>query len=501
MNKKGLISLSTCILLLGVISCTQQNNLSSENIESISSDLFSSSGALSSKSEEQSVASSEKLSSSFDSEGRKSEIVSSEIIEDASYVAEVTFPTLIDSSKELSVSFELKESMIPNNSSVFSKDLALFAVGNCIANQSKEMITKFYNDLTFDNVQLSKTYESGHNESSIGYVFAHKKLKNTNLITVTLQGYDYGLEWADNFNIGIEGEHAGFAARADEVNMNLKVYCLSNNYSKDNSMFLISGYSRGGAVANLLGKRIDDEEFLATKENVYVYTLESPKGGLPTADPDKYNNIFNIFNSADLITYMPPTEYGFIRYGKDIDIYNENLDEMLSSYNEILTLAPFNEQLTGIVEKETDLPQYIINSMISYSQPDQDSPKQIQNREEFVNNYQASIGYALGLFMSLKTSTTDKMMADISEKSMWELLGLLSEDGLYDFLKPYLDEDGIQYDDEELKGHISVAIDFVSGPGSSILILATAEGAFQRMIQMHYAETDYVLLKNYSISE
>ena len=80
---------------------------------------------------------------------------------------------------------------------------------------------------------------------------------------------------------------------------------------------------------------------------------------------------------------------------------------------------------------------------------------------------------------------------------MLDMLSLLQEDGVYNFLKPYLDEDGVIYDDEAFRSHANNVTRFAIGPGSMILILAVSEGALSRMIQMHTPEINYVLLTNY----
>ena len=480
MKNRFLLVTMCSLLLIGVISCDNDKN-SSISPSSYSSD-YSSESSISETSE-----SSEEIRSND-----STSISSEEEMEKEGRKGTVKFASALNSEKEYEFPFIFKENMFEESSSNFSKDIALFAFGNALANDNATMLNKFYADFEFDNLLLSPSYDVEPTSTSIAFAIAHTKVQDKDLVAVSIRGFSYKLEWIDNFNVGLEGEHAGFSARADIVYAALKGYLSLNNYAKDDTLLLINGYSRAGAVANLLGKRVNDEEAVAKKENIYTYTFEAPKGGV---GDEQYPNIFNIVNSGDLITYFAPTEYSFTRYGLDVNIYSENIDEMLVSFDEKLALPTF-KSIDANVKNDSDLPQFLINSLLDYSE-ESDMPKQVKTREEFVNNYQESLGYALGLFFSLSNETVNKLQADLSAKDMSDMIGLLLEDGIYNFLKPYLEEDGITYVDEVLRSHANNLTRFVTGPGSNILLLAIYDGALSRMIQMHTPEINYVLLTNY----
>ena len=78
-------------------------------------------------------------------------------------------------------------------------------------------------------------------------------------------------------------------------------------------VFLITGHSRGAAVANLLGARLTDR---FGEENVFVYTFASP--ATVRGEAAAYGNIFNVINPSDIITCLPFRQWGFRRYGTDI---------------------------------------------------------------------------------------------------------------------------------------------------------------------------------------
>jgi len=500
MKKRSLILLAVTLASLSIASCSsneQESRRTSESSgvtipSSVSSSEPSSSSESSSSSSSSSSLSSSSQSSSSRPSSSSSSSSSSSAPKDTPTAAIVTITNYFDETKQYALSFELSDGALKNDSSSFSKDIAMFAFGNAIANQTKTTINKFYTDAGFDHISLSGTYDSEPTKTSIAYAFAHKTINGKDFISASIRGFNYGQEWFDNFNVGLTGEHNGFAARADIVNTALKSYLSENGYAKDNVQLLINGYSRGGAVANLLAKRVNDD-VVAKAENIYAYTFEAPKGALERGE---YNNIYNIISSGDIITNFAPEAYGFTRYGQDIDAYTADIDAKLAAYDANLFLPPMVDPETT---NDTVLAKAIIDNMVAYKNDPDDptSSKDVQTREAFVNNYQQSVGYAITLFMSLKTETVNSLKEGLNELGMMDKLGLITtEDALYNFLKPYIDADGVEYVDEELHTHINNAVSFAKGPGFAVVMLAAGDGVIERMIGLHTPEVNYVLLSN-----
>lgn len=121
-------------------------------------------------------------------------------------------------------------------------------------------------------------------------------------------------EWPLNLELMPSGnydhnEAENFALAAEDILTTHAAY-LDGLVSPE---FLITGHSRGAAVANILGARLNDR-FGA--ENVFVYTFATPR--TVRGDHPAYGNIFNIINPADVITYVPLPQWGFERYGVDL---------------------------------------------------------------------------------------------------------------------------------------------------------------------------------------
>ena len=110
---------------------------------------------------------------------------------------------------------------------------------------------------------------------------------------------------------------AGYRSYADAVWETLSG--LKDTFEeKKNLKLLITGHSMGGAGANLLGVRFEEEGQIRGrkigKENIYVYTFESPNTYLDLRDPyagAQFDNIHNLVNSTDIaVLFMPGQRFG-----------------------------------------------------------------------------------------------------------------------------------------------------------------------------------------------
>lgn len=134
-------------------------------------------------------------------------------------------------------------------------------------------------------------------------------------VIIAIRGTGNG-EWKLNFELMPSGNFdlpysENFSLAADDILSTQQDYLAS----LVSPVFLITGHSRGAAVANILGARLTDR---FKPENVFVYTFATPRtvrGEYPA-----YSNIFNVVNPADVITYLPLPQWGFERYGIDVEL-------------------------------------------------------------------------------------------------------------------------------------------------------------------------------------
>lgn len=266
------------------------------------------------------------------------------------------------------------------------------------------MENAFY-DLGFDKVETeSYRYRSEvvdevldvmtQQSDGVAYALAHKDLGESDgvrreLIAVSVRG-SYGSEWLSNFNLG-EGEaaaaaealadershdHTGYQIAALDILAHLDEWVDEAESRGSEVSILLTGHSRGGAVAGLLASMLDDRaatradaavdatatdaaaadatgtdaasaadatDAAASAPRVFAYTFASPRTTLNTRSNDvRYGNIFNIVNPADMVTSVPLESWGYVRYGVDKPLpavddagFSELHASMLAAFTEL----------------------------------------------------------------------------------------------------------------------------------------------------------------------
>ena len=172
--------------------------------------------------------------------------------------------------------------------------------------------------------------------SRIGAAFAAKRQNGVLLIAVVLRGTQ-GTEWFSNFRIGYAFEHKGFSLAADDAEQQLREY-LRRYPGERGIRFLITGYSRGGAAANLLARRLCDSR---GADSVFCYTFASPKTAI-IRSAAHYDGIRNLVREEDFFTRVPLTEWGYRRYGGDVVLSGD-----VSAGYRMIT----GEEYTGFTDK------------------------------------------------------------------------------------------------------------------------------------------------------
>lgn len=380
----------------------------------------------------------------------------------------------------------------------FSKDLAVLSFALTM-NTSKELITSAYQEIGFDNIVTSADYDVPETKESVLFTLAHRKINEVDVISLTIIGVGYKLPWESNFIIDESGNHAGFQAGANKVLEGLNQY-LTNYPDVNNRKIWINGYSRTAAIGNIVAYTLIDEE-LVKEENLYAYLFETPRG-VDVSNTKEYKSVFNIINSGDVVTYVAPEIYGLKRVGVDINIYKENADEIVSNFDRRIilnTLTPDGDNYTN----EVELIGYLFAQLThEFSDPEQEL-YDLSTRANFANYYQRYIGYLLSLVFSLKTETLSAIQEAFSNLGLLDMLKFLEEDGIYDFLKPILDEHEEQYDDELLRASLNKLLTVVTNVPTivALAMIEEARNSLVRCVQLHAPETIFPLLLAYSQEE
>ncbi len=309
-----------------------------------------------------------------------------------------------------------------------------------------------------DSKSTNEWFEVKPTTDSIGVIAGNKTItvdhEKYTLIAVAVRGGGYEQEWASNFTIGTTGQHQGFDTAKNNVIKFLKEYISEQKITGPVKLW-ITGYSRAAATANLVAGAIDQGTILSQNisyklKDVYSYCFETPAGALTARVKGNsvYNNIFNIINQNEPVTYVAPAALGFGRYGVDKylpsaqatgSMYNYMKSNMLRIHNSLdgagdYTVDDF--QMKKIKPKNW-LPG---GEKISYIQDDTDnnlsqgvfltnyvrylSRDFIGNRTNYVDNYQNEIREICSVMFGCTDEQLEKVIDSFVEqaKSNWGYL-------------------------------------------------------------------------------
>jgi Cellulose binding domain./von Willebrand factor type A domain. len=241
----------------------------------------------------------------------------------------------------------------------------------------------------FEGIEANRYFKEEPNIDTMGVVIGYKNIATVDgeftVIALATRGAGYGNEWAGNFKVGSSGNHYGFGKAKDLAKAFLDDYVAahSRDFRGDVKLWM-TGYSRAAATVNLLageitkaGKIGEANQISVSKENIYAYCFEPPKGlsssVCSTAEARRYTNIHNIVNPNDFVPNVAMSGWGFLRYGVDEAVipdvrtdasYRNRAAKMMAIYSEIggreinasyVSLSDYENHLDevfeGIVEK------------------------------------------------------------------------------------------------------------------------------------------------------
>lgn len=200
--------------------------------------------------------------------------------------------------------------MFGENSSVMKEELVFGSLVLSADVYKYSRVEKTLKDMGFDNVKpynYDDSTESDYGDTvnrvghAIGSTVRIINGQPTNIVAVACRGSVGAPDWISNIVQGGDG----FRKAARNVRDNLKEYLADPENGIDTSLptkLFITGHSRGGAAANILGTIVSD---ITDLNNVYVYTFACPN---TTTDKNRqsYNNIFNIIVDGDIVPLVPP---------------------------------------------------------------------------------------------------------------------------------------------------------------------------------------------------
>ena len=179
------------------------------------------------------------------------------------------------------------------------------------------------------------------------FTWARKTLsEEETLIAVVIQSYSFerttkAAGWTQNFVVNGENEgpeHYGFSLAAESILPELRALD-----STGKARFWIMGQSRGGAVANLLAKKLMEEE-PGIRERLFALTFEAPFTVDESAAGGEYAGIHNYVCSDDPVTRIPP--WDMTRYGQQFVMNSRETDQRLME-----ELHALGSEMEGLCEE------------------------------------------------------------------------------------------------------------------------------------------------------
>lgn len=216
-------------------------------------------------------------------------------------------------------------------SSQFSPELAKTALVMCATAYSYTYALDNFDTMEFEH-KAKFNYGENYDENAVGMIIASKEIEDTTVVVITLRG-TLKKEWYSNFDIGKNiretNVHQGFDNARNFALEKLKMFIGNYGIDRDHTKFLVTGHSRGAAVANLLSKSLIDTY---GTDNVYAYTFATPNTTLDSeANSSRYSSIFNFVNPEDFIAHIPLSQWGFTKYGTTINFPSRDTDENFDS--------------------------------------------------------------------------------------------------------------------------------------------------------------------------
>lgn len=217
-------------------------------------------------------------------------------------------------------------------------------------------------------IDLNKKYSDIHtSEVGLGYKTVSYNGQEKTIVAVVVRGTNGTIEeWSSNFEIGdsskfsstadwkTKDNHAGFDIAANRIMREISSYIAENGLGSSDTVYWITGHSRGAAIANIIGAYYED-----SGKTAFTYTFATPNTTL-ALDATSYCTIFNLVNTDDLVPYMPMGAWGYSRYGRTAnesiaDSYEKEWEKFtdIFDYNpDTLGMQDVINKLGGIAKKD-----------------------------------------------------------------------------------------------------------------------------------------------------
>lgn len=220
---------------------------------------------------------------------------------------------------------------------------------------SSDTFDSYMQKVGFDGYTFAEREQTPQYGSGVAFALAHRG----NTLFAIIRG-SVGCEWYSNFDIGNGDSHAGFSAAAELVCERIEEYKKEHFGETLRPNLVLTGHSRGGAVANLAAKNFIDQ---GAFQSVVAYTFASPNTTTrKDASLDKYSSIFNIENPEDFISSIPPAGWGYTKYGRILRFPDYTSQDFARLYplmqEKFLSLAGYEHR--GFERGSLDVAEFLV---------------------------------------------------------------------------------------------------------------------------------------------
>ena len=208
------------------------------------------------------------------------------------------------------LSFDWSFDLFNRSASSPKKELAIASLVLAADAYEWDLLSSAFTSFGFENAE-PYNYDGYEDINRVAFGIASKTLdvggSETNIIVIACRGSNNLQDWASNF----VQQGQGFRFAANNVRDKLDDYISDKRIDlRLPTKVLITGHSRGAAVANILGTIVP-----LKNENIYVYTFASPN---TTTESSRFNidHISNVAVFGDPVTGQPPMIGGDNVFGR-----------------------------------------------------------------------------------------------------------------------------------------------------------------------------------------
>ena len=360
-------------------------------------------------------------------------------------------------------------------------------------------------DIGCTSVDVNDYYLSDKKRlDDVGVVVGIKEADMTTVF-VLIRGSHYGSEFGGNLLVGTgkgpNGRHRGFSKATDRA-MEFVKGVLAKHSISGRARVLVTGYSRGGAVSNLLSSNITDmiidgavKDVLnidVSKDDMYGFCFEPALCQYSDSHlEERYDNILCVIDPNDIVAMVPPRLYGFTVFGRVrwLDSNDKESTGRMLRYMEKYFGKGISDYytVTGYVPQKGlptlgSMTDFIITKMVT----------SFGDRGRYVSELQTNLAYTVYSIMdNMDEARRAFSSLDPDNRTFEEILpALFSRESFIERMSKKVESFNIltDTDPKRMLAVVGQAYDLIkrTRPEDLLAMFLAIRGNFKRMVVPHY---------------